>query len=317
MSLYILCFIISACGALFMSRFGSALGFIDHPNERSSHSGLITKAGAVGILTSFIWAAARLNISVFFYLPVSSIAIIGLLSDRRELSPKSRLILQFICAFVLIAAIYSVVSGGFVWVVLTICFAIFIVGTANIYNFMDGINGIAAITGIVGFGLLSVFAFTMSGSTMVGTLALCVAFSCLGFLPFNFPKARVFMGDVGSILLGFLFAGIVVWLSRGILDFICLASFMFPFYADELTTMYLRIRNGEDLTKPHRKHLYQIFANELSVPHWKVSVMYGVAQLVIGVSALLLRPFGVIMVLTLGAYFIVFCLVSFSVRRSV
>jgi len=60
------------------------------------------------------------------------------------------------------------------------------------------------------------------------------------------------MGDVGSILLGFVFAGMVVFLSRNLLDFICMAGFLFPFYADELTTMMIRIRDGEKLSKPHR-----------------------------------------------------------------
>lgn len=314
MSLYILSGIIGACGALIMSRYGGRLGFVDRPNERSSHSGLIPKGGGIGMLASFILVAIRLDISMFFYLPAVVIALIGLISDRREIGPLPRLSAQLLCSFAVFAAIPAFLSGGFVSMLLAAFFAVFMAGTANTYNFMDGIDGIAAITGIAGFGLLSVFAFTVSGNTMFGMLTLCVAFSCLGFLPFNFPKARVFMGDVGSILLGFLFAGLVAWLSRDIFDFICLVSFMFPFYADELTTMYVRIRDGDDLTRPHRRHLYQLFANELSVPHWKVSVMYGIAQVIIGVSALLLRPFNAIMAAALVLYFVVFCSVSFSVR---
>ena len=98
--------------------------------------------------------------------------------------------------------------------------------------FMDGINGIAAITGLLGFGLLGWFAAAGVADTRIIALCVCLSLSCLGFLPFNFHKARVFMGDVGSVLLVFLFAGLVVWVSRGFLDFVCATSFLFPFYAD-------------------------------------------------------------------------------------
>ena len=76
------------------------------------------------------------------------------------------------------------------------------------------------------------------------------------------------MGAVGSILLGFVFAGMVIWLSRSLFDFIVLAAFLFPFYADELTTMIVRLKDGDRLTRPHRKHLYQLLANEMGIPHW-------------------------------------------------
>jgi len=136
-------------------------------------------------------------------------------------------------------------------------------------------------------------------------------------LLFNMPKAKVFMGDVGSILLGFSFAAIVVILSKSILDFVCLAGFLFPFYADELTTMAVRIKDGENLFKPHRKHLYQLLANEKAIAHWKISIGYGLVQLIIGITILLLRPFGLsIILLLLGVYFLTFVRVSFTIRKS-
>ena len=125
------------------------------------------------------------------------------------------------------------------------------------------------------------------------------------------------MGDVGSILLGFSFAAIVVILSKSILDFVCLASFLFPFYADELTTMAARIKNGENLFKPHRRHLYQLLANENGIAHWKISIGYGLAQLIVGITVLLLRLFGTAVILILLAvYFLAFLLLSRSVRKS-
>jgi len=86
------------------------------------------------------------------------------------------------------------------------------VGTANYYNFMDGINGIAGITGLLGFALLAAYVNLIEGSAAVKGLAVCLSLACLGFLPLNMPKARVFMGDIGSILLGSAFAGLI-WLA--------------------------------------------------------------------------------------------------------
>ncbi len=129
--------------------------------------------------------------------------------------------------------------------------------------------------------------------------------------------AKVFIGDVGSILLGFSFAAIVVILSKSILDFVCLAGFLFPFYADELTTMAARIKDGENLFKPHRRHLYQLLANEKRIAHWKISIGYGFVQLIVGITILLLRPFGISMILPLlAAYFIAFVITSSAIRKN-
>ncbi len=127
-------------------------------------------------------------------------------------------------------------------ILIALFWIVFIVGTANFYNFMDGINGIAGISGAVGFGLLAFV--TYNTQSEIGLLAACMALTCLGFLPFNLPRARVFMGDVGSILLGSVFAGLVYLSSSTLLDFLCLASFLFLFYADELTTMIVRLCSG-------------------------------------------------------------------------
>jgi len=186
---------------------------------------------------------------------------------------------------------------------------------------MDGINGIASITDIIGFGLITLYYYQFLHINMMPVsrftvLAACIAFSCLGFLPFNMPKAKVFMGDVGSILLGFVFAGLIIKLSRSFLDFVCMAAFLFPFYADELTTIWIRFRNHEKLSQPHRKHLYQLFVNEYQIAHWKITMLYGLTQLIIGLSIILVHNYGLsIVLLLLTFYFIIFILISFHFRR--
>jgi Fuc2NAc and GlcNAc transferase len=194
--------------------------------------------------------------------------------------------------------------------------SVFIVGTANYYNFMDGINGIASITGAIGFGLLSFYSYSFIENPTMAILSLCLSLCCLGFLPFNFPRARVFMGDVGSILLGFIFAAIVISLSQNIIDFICLSSFLFPFYADEFTTELKRLMDGEKIWLPHRKHFYQLLANEYAIPHWKISVGYGIVQLIMGVSILYFIDSGLLAVLSIFLIcFLAFTLVSGFMRK--
>jgi Fuc2NAc and GlcNAc transferase len=124
------------------------------------------------------------------------------------------------------------------------------------------------------------------------------------------------MGDVGSILLGFVFASLVVTLSRNYLEMVCFAALLFPFYADELTTMAVRLRDHEDLTQSHRRHLYQLLANEFGIAHWKISSAYAAAQLGIGVGVLIAYSFGLSAVLVfLTGCFILFTMLTARVRR--
>lgn len=312
----IMALIFGLFGAWLIAYKGRFLGLIDNPNKRSSHLNPTPKGGGIGIVFAFVFASVCAGIGAAFWIPACVIALFSLLVDRVDLSPKIRLLFQFLAAISLLLLAYPLLHAPYS-LPITVFLAVFIVGTANIYNFMDGIDGIAAITGIVGFGLLSLFLLVEDGEKGFALLSSCIAFSCLGFLPFNMPKAKVFMGDVGSILLGFSFAAIVVIVSKSILDFACLAGFLFLFYADELTTMAARIKHGENLLKPHRRHLYQLLANEKRIPHWKISISYGLVQLIIGITILLLRPFGLyVVLLLLAVFFLAFVMVSSAVRKN-
>jgi len=325
--LYIACLILGGVGAWLVVKFGFKLGIVDVPNERSSHTQPIPKGGGIGILAAFVLSSLLLSIPSGFWLPATALALVSFYGDRSGLSAKFRLPIQFSAASVFLLTgllcnsppvFYSPTfslffPGTLLWVIFL---AVFMVGTANIYNFMDGINGIAGITGTIGFGLLAYFARTSGAASSFVTLAICMSIACIGFLPFNMPRAKVFMGDVGSILLGFAFAGMVVLISKSFLDFFCLAAFLFPFYADELTTMYVRLRDRENLTCPHRKHLYQLLANELEVPHWKVSMGYGFVQLFVGTSILLIKNIGCIAVISiLAIYFCGFAGLTYVIRK--
>ncbi len=212
------------------------------------------------------------------------VGVISFFDDRLDLSAKSRLVVQFVVAGFVIYMIPLHEWAGGVWGVgLKVFWVFFVVGTANFYNFMDGINGIAGITGAIAFCLLGLFVL-LSGANIQPEALFCfgMAMACLGFLPHNFPHAKVFMGDVGSISLGFVFGALICLLTPSVPEFLCLTFFLFLFYADTLTTLFFRWRAGEKLSQAHRKHLYQIFVNELKRSHHSVALGYGVIQLLLG-----------------------------------
>ena len=203
-------------------------------------------------------------------------------------------------------------------IVLILTCAIHIAGAAKFYNFMDGINGISGITGIVGFGLIAFHGCYSGKEADFSALAICISVSCIGFLPFNMLRAPVFMGDVGAILLGFVFAGMVVMLTKNLLDFIYLAAFLLPFYADELGTMVVRTKDRDKLTQAHRKHLYQLLTNEKGIAHWKISVGYGLTQLLIGLIVIALEPFGLTAILAvLTLFFSTFILANLRLKSTI
>jgi len=289
---------------------------VDKANHRSSHHGIIPKGGGIGVLTAFLLASATQGLPLLFWICIGLISLFSFYGDRKEIPAKVRLCMQILAGIGLLVGLFQW-EGRSYWSYLLIPFAsVFMAGTANYYNFMDGIDGIAGISGIVAFGLIALFGIHSGANESLLILAGCMGFACLGFLPFNMPKARVFMGDVGSVLLGFVFAGLVVGLSYSLNDFLVLCAFLFPFYSDELTTEYVRLQDGENLLKPHRRHVYQLLANEMGVEHWKVSMGYGVLQLIVGVSMICIKDYGLPIVLSMLAFYFAACAVAGYYIRS-
>lgn len=305
---------------------------LDQPNDRSSHRIPTPRGGGVGILMTFIVAAMTLRVPTTFLFAGVLISMISLYGDFIHTSVRFRLAMQLfasaMCLFPFLPRIgdyldVSVLAPvAVIFPAILILILLFVVGTANVYNFMDGINGIAGLSGIIGFGLLGMYTLNRPASSelevSLSLLSICCALACLGYLPFNFPRARVFMGDVGSILLGFTFAVLVIMLARNFRDMLCFASLLFPFYVDEATTMYVRLRTRENLFHAHRRHLYQLLANECGMPHWKVTTVYGLVQLAVSLGVFALYPMGMHMVLILLIVsFAAFSLVTYGVRRKV
>ena len=280
MTVILLCFLLSVAGVLLVQRLAVPLGLMDAPNQRSSHHTPTPRAGGLGLLAALIFLGLSGYFPAHLWLPAGLVALSGLYDDIRNLKPVPKLLCQLAAAIFLLTGLP--VSDFSLPVLLWLGFALlFLVGTTNITNFMDGINGLAAVTGIIAFAGLAVFGILTQAAPTLVVANLAMLAACAGFLPFNFPRARVFMGDTGSLLLGFLLGGQIIWLSRTPADFLGLISLLFPFYADGLTTLFLRWRAGEPLTEAHRRHLYQVLCNELAQPHGPVTLGYAGVQLAV------------------------------------
>lgn len=296
-------FILGVIGGLIIACFGKRLGLADQPNERSSHAHPIPKGAGIGILVVFVFGALWWQIPWTLWIPAFIVSMVSLLGDYRELSFKIRLGVQVGSATIFSSSVFFGISASEVllWVsVLLLVFGVlFITATANYFNFMDGINGVAGLTGVIAFLYLGLFGL-LEGKDIVWILmAFSIASACLGFLPLNFPRPKVFMGDVGSVLLGFLFASLVLLFSQTLLEFVVLTSFLFPFYVDELSTLIVRIKDGDRLTKAHRRHIYQILVNQAGLSHAVVTVFYGFIQIVVAILAWMVMREGLILLVSL------------------
>jgi Fuc2NAc and GlcNAc transferase len=313
--LFFACAGLGAAGAWLIAGMAFREHLLDTPNERSSHSVSTPRGGGVGILAAFIMAGLTLRIPTIFLFAAILISAVSFYGDYIRISVKFRLAFQVISSLMFLFPLLPRLSAQFalsafglfplLFLLFLPAMVLFLIATANFYNFMDGIDGIAGLSGAIGFGMLGLYTFSHPSPDPLhlplSLLSLCIALACAGYLPFNLPRARVFMGDVGSILLGFVFAGLVMTLSRNYLEMVCFAALLFPFYADELTTMVVRLRDREHLTRSHRRHLYQLLANEFGIAHWKVTAAYAVAQLVVGAGVLVAYPYGARTVLMLLA----------------
>ena len=302
--------------AAIISRFGSYVGLVDTPNERSSHITPTPRSGGIGIWLASILIGLFFTKFHAFAILAGIVGLIGLLEDLFSISQKRRLILKLIVS-ALVVGLFLGMPTSIISILLFLFWITFITGTANFYNFMDGIDGIAGFTGLVGFGYMAFFSFYIADRNDVALISVVLSVGCLGFLPFNFPKARVFMGDVGSLLLGFIFASFLVKLSTNINVFLCIIMFMCMFYADALVTIFYRWERGENLVMAHRSHLYQYLCNELKIPHWKVSLAYALAQFVFALMALISYKTGIVWQIMVFILFVVMFMVVYRCIKGI
>jgi UDP-N-acetylmuramyl pentapeptide phosphotransferase/UDP-N-acetylglucosamine-1-phosphate transferase len=269
----VLHFAIGLAGTWLARRYAIRVELLDHPGERRSHVVPTPRGGGIAIVIALLVAACVLGwrspqqivLIAGFAVGLVLVAGVGVIDDHKPLSPWLRLGVQAIAAAILALAVAGT-SGDLLTSL--IAFAAVMVLT-NVWNFMDGINGIAASQAALVAGGL---ALVLGGIWSWVALALVAA--CLGFLPFNFPKARIFLGDVGSGALGFAVATLlVVALMEGRLSASLLLLPLAAFLVDSGLTLLRRIVRRERWWTAHAQHAYQRWANT-SDSHMIVTFMY-------------------------------------------
>lgn len=284
-------------------RIADRFNIIDKPNLRSSHTSIVLRGGGIIFLFGawLFWAFFGLQYS-WFILGLSLIGIVSFIDDIHSLPDSVRLVAQFAAMFLMFYQ-FDILNWHDWWMVLIAL--IVCVGIINAYNFMDGINGI---TGGYSIAVLLPLMYINASDGFISQDYLCVVgLSLLVFCFFNFrKKAKCFAGDVGSISIAFilLFALGKLIIKTGDLSYL---TFLAVYGADAVLTICHRIQLHENLGEAHRKHAYQLMANELKIPHVRVSLLYMALQLVIS-TGLIFIPInhflymGVIIVILATAY---------------
>ena len=256
LSLNLLPFLLAMGGTYWLSRPGNKWAAVDKPNSRSMHSVPTPRGGGLAVLTPLLLMYA-ISLGSFMdgsiVLGLLLVATVSYVDDRRSLSSRLRLVVHTIAACVLVLP-----QGHSLYLGIGLC--LLTVWCINLYNFMDGIDGLAASMGVIGFLAMS-FVNAHNGQTQLAAINSIVAFSCLGFLMFNSPPAKIFLGDVGSASLGYLMAvSIVLTTSGGLSDSWPPLLIFAPFLLDATFTIARRALSGEKFWTAHRSHLYQFIA---------------------------------------------------------
>ena len=226
---------------------------MDHPNARSLHATPIPRVGGIGIIVAVLVASMLIQSSSLwlFMLGALILAAVSLLDDYKNLPVHWRLLAHVVVA---IACVLMFPSINGVTVFLSI---LSIVWMTNLYNFMDGADGLAGGMTVIGFGTSSVAA-AWAGASDLAVFCAAIAAAALAFLRFNFPPAKIFMGDTGSIPLGFLAAALGVHgVALGYWPVLFPIIIFSPFILDASVTLLKRGLRGEKIWHAHREHYYQ------------------------------------------------------------
>ncbi|WP_075174706.1 MraY family glycosyltransferase [Acinetobacter indicus] len=274
-ALSIVFFILTLLFTGYMRHYALKKNIIDNPNERSSHSIPTPRGGGVAVVCSYLLALAMLIYSQQLTLQIGLtlmaagfvIALLGFLDDHGHINSMLRLAVHFLVAIGVVMSLggFSEVTAfnglqlGFIANIIAVLFLVWLL---NLYNFMDGINGIAsveAITTVVSMAILYYVVNTTLNSDILWLLAACV----FGFLLWNFPKAKIFMGDACSGFLG-LTLGILalIALKENLALFCAWIICLGVFVVDATYTLIKRVLSGYKMYDAHRSHSYQILSRK-------------------------------------------------------
>lgn len=339
LSISVLVFVVSVWMTRRLVSPSARVRVMDHPNERSLHGAPIPRTGGLAILSSLamgLLLAGSLALidgklpvigagtSLWFVGMVLLIALVSLWDDWAELPAVMRLAVHVLAAagIVLGAELKLEVIGlpfvgeastGWLAVPLTI---LFLVWMTNLYNFMDGMDGFAGGMAVIGFGFLGYLAWA-GEHYLTSLFSVLTVTAAAGFLLYNRPPAKIFMGDVGSTLLGFLAGAIsLLGVRQGLFDLWVPVLIFSPFIVDATATLLKRLLTGKKVWQAHREHFYQ----RMVLVGWShrktVLVEYGL-MIAAGASAILYTKVGAANRLALlVAWALVYALLAVCVRQA-
>lgn len=303
--IYVVIAAILMAAELLYFKIADRFNIIDRPNMRSSHTSITLRGGGVVFLFgAWIYAAFFGVTYPWFLIGLTLVGVVSFIDDVHSLPDSARLVVQFAAMFLMFYQ-FGILNWNDWWIV---CIALIVcVGITNAYNFMDGINGI---TGAYSLAvMLPLIYLNESVGFIEMPFLLVITLSILVFLFFNFrKKAKCFAGDVGSISMAFIVVFVLGLLMLQTRDFSYIV-FLAVYGVDAVLTIVHRIMLHENLGEAHRKHAYQLMANELKVSHLKVSAGYMIVQLAVS-AGLIFIPInhylylGLIVILLSGAYVI-------------
>lgn len=284
---FVVTFVITCSVIAFIlySRFSQSIQ--DIPNERSLHSKAVPRTGGIGIMLGIFsgWSFFVTTLPWWLFAPLMLLFALSILDDIYSLPVKQRLLAHMGAALVLLLGSGTLDANG---IVATVAIFFFVVWMTNLYNFMDGSDGLAggmALFGFASYGIAALFAqeYVFASANLV------IVAAALAFLLFNFHPAKIFMGDAGSIPLGFLAAamGLWGWQLESWAAWFPLLVFS-PFIVDSTATLLKRTLRGVKVTEAHREHYYQR-AIQLGAGHRNVALIEYALMLMSGVLALWYR----------------------------
>lgn len=303
--IYVVIAAILMAAELLYFKIADRFNIIDRPNMRSSHTSITLRGGGVVFLFGAWVYAAFFGVTYpWFLIGLTLVGIVSFVDDVHSLPDSARLVVQFAAMFLMFYQ-FGILNWNDWWIV---CIALIVcVGITNAYNFMDGINGI---TGAYSLAVMLPLSYLNKSVGFIEMpFLLVITLSILVFLFFNFrKKAKCFAGDVGSISMAFIVVFVLGLLMLQTRDFSYIV-FLAVYGVDAVLTIVHRIMLHENLGEAHRKHAYQLMANELKVSHLKVSAGYMIVQLAVS-AGLIFIPInhylylGLVIILLSGAYVI-------------
>lgn len=280
------------------------LRILDLPNERSSHSRPTPRGGGIAIVCGFLVGISLIHL-IGDYTPIKTryfmgflvsaflIAGISILDDYRPCSAKVKLAAQVIAIVIAMASGIVIDELHLPWVRLVgtgwwgyALTLLWILGLTNACNFMDGLDGLAASTAAIAGAFLCAISFNQ-GSHFIYLASMVLCAASIGFLAFNLPPARIFMGDIGSTFLGFSLAVMAIVAARydrSHTSLFVVPLLLFHFIFDAFFTFFRRMLRRDGVMKAHRTHLYQLL-NRLGWSHGRVTLVYSCMALCQGIAA--------------------------------